>query len=535
MPDETQDDLYEQFVRDTIQATPEKKVEERLKKLFGDKWKGSSGRQKVNRVADFFAQVLAGEKVGQASKTRQRALEEYKTVAPTLQRESAVMSAEDRARMSQETARERNEIARISAKALEFKNQSHSLYEQGALAIQQGNLQLAQEKFAEAKRVQEEHGPKLSNLFETSEYMRRLEATDPAKAKALRDSFIDLSGIQMITRGGGSQGGTTVTSGQQFLPPVQDRQGKWHFFKADRESTSVRTPSSGGNIAEKLQLLEQMKQLGPYQGGVGQQTPQAAPQQAPTLPMGPQQPMQAPGPQGVLQQMIRPPAPIGPQQSQAGPGPARGVREVMTLPEEFSRTTQETQGKNLAADREMRISGLARSLPGWYASGALDDFVGTPEGWAEGLRKKFGTSNEEIQTLDWVVTKGVPSEVNESSGLQFSIKEVEMAQRYWPNITDHPRSIMQRMNMINFSVQGNRYMRELGLTPRQRDLLAGEWFKEMAAQSKRITSMSETARGTTNWKNAVPTNVDMDPRIVVAKALRKARSANPSEFPLRNR
>jgi len=528
LADQEQSEL-EKFVRSYIQRTPSVTAKERIQEMFGKNWNSASKSQKIGSVLSGLGGLLTGR--SQYDLEREKALEEYKTVAPTLQRESAVIAAEQKAAQATRVAEERNDIARLTAQSVRYKNEAHAQYEAARIALESGNLKLAQDKFAEAKRINDEAGPKLTSLAQSSAYYQRLKAKDPDAAQAWLEGFADLNVIQGAARGmGQGQGGTTTTTSERFLPPVQDQQGRWQFFSAPATSRSQRTP--GANQDDAMKRIQDVLQRS--RGASGAALPQLSPDVAPaaTQPAAPLPAAPVPAPQAALQNMIRPQTP-GPASGGANqPALPPGVRNIMTLPEEFSRTTPEMQAKRLTADREARISGLARAMPEWWASGNLDDVIGTPEGWIEGARRKLGTSNEQIQTIDWVLRKGLPSEVNESSGLQFSTKELEIAEANWPKITDHPRSIMQRMNMINMTVQGSRYMRELGLTQRQRDLLAGYWFKEMADRSAKIVQTTEDAKGRKDWRNRLPSNVDMDPRVPVALAIRKARAANPKDFPL---
>ena len=528
------DKSLEDFIRSYIKKTPSITAKEKIERMFGADWKSASKSQKIASILSGLGGILTGQ--SQYDIERQNALEEYKVVAPALNRESTVLGAEERARLAKETADERNEIARLNAMTAKAKMESLKRYQEAAADVQAGNLELANKKFEHARQMDEENGPKLLNAAQQSRYYLRLKEKDPQKAAEWMQGFADFSEITGLSRGlGQGQGGTTVreSTGTFNVPVLDTNTNQWVVKKIPTESTSTstRVPSGGpsGQTARARidEILNRSRQVtGPQMPqqlgapGPGQMPPQA-PLQAPQQPTA--APQQTPGPQAVLQQMVRPPAPIGGGRQQ------RDVQSVPLCPQ-YARSQPEATARVQTQMREDRISGLARALPEWYASGALDDVAGTPEGWAEGIRKKMGRSTEEAQIIDWVVTKGVPSEINESSGLQFSQKEMEQAEKYWPRLSDHPRSILQRMTTINFVTQGTRYVRSLNLTPQQRDVLAGYWFKEMSTQSKRIVAMTEKARNTTGWKQKLPTQFDMDPRVVVAKSLRKARAENPGVF-----
>ncbi len=527
------DEEYEQFIKKTIRQTPEKSVEDRLKKLFGASWKESTGGQKTRKVADILLQMVGGEKVGQAERTRRKATEEYKTVTPVLGRESAVISSDQRAAEAQKTARLRNDVARISALAAKQNADTKQAYSEAMADIAAGNLQLGMDKFNHAQKLDEQAWRKLSGDAQATEYYQELLRKDPAQAYQWIQGFSDLSMIKGLSRGAG-QGGTTTSTGQFMTPMLNSQTGGTDIISVPRTTTTTRTPAGGG-LQERQGVIQGILDRARQQSGAPmQQTPQGPQMGQPGQQMpGMQPPQPAPGPGAQLQQMIQPPVAQQPAMRPSAPiGGAPGAQVMAQLGPQYSKTQPEQTQKTITADREIRVSGLARALPEWYASGNLDNYIGTPEGWIEGARKKLGASNEMVQTIDWVITKGVPAEINETSGLQFSQKEMEQAQKYWPTISDHPKTIMQRMNMINMTVQGNRYIRELGLTPRQRDLLAGEWFKTMEQTSARIVDMTEKAKGKRDWKSKLPSSVDMDPRVVVALAIRKVRAERPKDFPL---
>ena len=574
MPDETLEEQiareeerqrreYEAEIRSLLRRTPEVRTKERLLEMFGPDWKGASRSQKAGRALTGLGQILSGGK-GVRERILDEETEQYKVVAPALGREQAVLSAENRARISADTA-ERNRLLREKIE--------QRMAEQGGIALElkktiadrdwEKTQALIDKMTAETENLRD-RWPK--NEVDFLPYITRKMWEDPEGAQIEWNIWLQMQAAKGALKpsGGGAGGSTRVTEGTQNV--LVDIGGRLQAVPLPTRSVSQSFPAGGprtqANVMEILRSLGTLGQL--PGGGVGGMAtaPDALAQPAP-----PAQPGQQ------LQQMIQPDAaqtptaPRTPVTPSAPTAPGKNAPlGVIEFPQGAARPGEDARNRDSRLRSRMYTYSLAKSLPLWAAAGDMEDYTGgviSGSKFLEWARRIADTAPDAQSLSNLVMTKGTLSDINVVSGLAFSIKEIDLVKDVWPVSIETPQSITQRVVLLGYAMGTEDYLRANSLSALDLAELPGIFDlvkrgtrnivnKTVLASSIRkgktrevsqeiakkigipITAESLTTKGKVrvsrdDWRKFAPTEAELDPMLPAKIAVARLRAKRARE------